>query len=90
MSLTQPVRPDGDEVQAFLLDGWIVRPDLNRICRDDDEVQVEPRVMQVLLSLAERPGMVITRERSRPCPAFLLEPHDGWHLGAKIELLGNF
>jgi Tol biopolymer transport system component/DNA-binding winged helix-turn-helix (wHTH) protein len=48
----------------FRLGDWVVRPDLNRIEPAGGEggpVQVEPRVMKVLLCLAEEPGRVWTR-----------------------------
>ena len=45
----------------FRLGPWLVRPDLNRIEGGDGSVQVEPRVMKVLLCLAEKPGLVLTR-----------------------------
>ncbi len=47
----------------FRLNQWLVLPDLNRITGPDGEVQIEPRVMRVLLVLAEKPGQVVTRER---------------------------
>ncbi len=47
----------------FRLDGRLVHPDLNRISGPDGEVRVEPRVMQVLLTLAALPGEVIPRDR---------------------------
>lgn len=55
------------EFQApFRLAEWTVRPGLNRIEGPDGEVQVEPRVMQVLLRLAAAPREVCSRR-------FLLE-----------------
>ncbi len=47
---------------TFSLGGWIVEPTLNRISRDGNMSVVEPRVMQVLVCLAEQPGEVVTRE----------------------------
>lgn len=35
----------------------------NRIQREDEEVQLEPKVMEVLLCLAKRPGKTVTKER---------------------------
>ena len=59
-------RPDPFR-EPFQLHDRLVRPDLNRISRPDGPdgaetaVQVEPRVMAVLLALAEQPGAVVTR-----------------------------
>ncbi len=47
---------------SFRVDGRLVQPDLNRICGPDGEVQVEPRVMQVLLTLSRTPGQVVSRD----------------------------
>ncbi|MGD9546811.1 MAG: winged helix-turn-helix domain-containing protein [Candidatus Krumholzibacteriia bacterium] len=46
---------------SFRVDGRLVQPDLNRICGPEGEVQVEPRVMQVLLALSRTPGRVVSR-----------------------------
>jgi len=45
----------------FRLDQWLVSPALNRISGPDGDIQIEPRVMRVLLVLAENPGQVATR-----------------------------
>ena len=47
----------------FRLNQWQVRPALNRISGPEGDNQIEPRVMRVLLVLAERPGEVVTRLR---------------------------
>lgn len=55
------IRPPRRE--SFQLESWHVQPALNRITGEDGvAVQVEPRLMQVLVYLAVRPGDVITRE----------------------------
>ena len=41
---------------------WIVAPELNSLERDGHSVHVEPKVMQVLVALAERPGTVLSKE----------------------------
>lgn len=46
----------------FHIDRWLVIPDRNQIERDGKTIRLEPRVMQVLLCLAGRPGEVISRE----------------------------
>lgn len=42
---------------------WLVRPDLNEISRSDEVRRVGPKVMGVLLVLAERPGEVVGKEQ---------------------------
>lgn len=49
--------------QAFGLGEWRVEPGLDRISRGGEVVQVPPRVMQVLLCLAERPGQLVTKRQ---------------------------
>ena len=46
----------------FRLRGRIVDPSLNRVTSGGQDVQVEPKIMQVLVALAERPGEVVTRD----------------------------
>jgi len=46
----------------FRLRDRVIRPDLNRIERGDVSVQVEPRVMDVLVYLAEHAGRVVSRD----------------------------
>lgn len=46
---------------AFHLHEWLVEPDLNRVSRAGESVQIEPRLMKILLCLARRPGEVVTR-----------------------------
>jgi Tol biopolymer transport system component/DNA-binding winged helix-turn-helix (wHTH) protein len=46
----------------FRLRQRIVDPSLNRVTSGGQTVQVEPKIMQVLVALAERPGEVVTRE----------------------------
>ena len=45
-------------MESFRVAGHLVEPSLNRI----DAAQVEPKVMQVLVVLASRPGEVVTRD----------------------------
>lgn len=42
---------------------WFVEPMLNRIRLEDEEIQLEPKVMAVLLCLAKRPGKTVTKEK---------------------------
>ena len=46
----------------FRIGNWTVSPQSNSLSRGDETVRLEPKVMDVLLYLAERPGEVVTRE----------------------------
>ena len=47
----------------FDFDDWLVQPQLNRLSRSDGgEVQLEPKMMDVLVCLAQNPGDVVSRE----------------------------
>ena len=46
----------------FFIADWRVEPKALRIFRANQEVRLEPRVMQVLVYLAGRPGEVVSRE----------------------------
>ena len=45
----------------FRLGEWLVEPSLNRVSRGDTTIQLELKVMDVLVCLAERAGEVVTR-----------------------------
>ena len=48
---------------AFKLGEWTVKPDLNRLSFDDGaDVHVEPKLMDVLVYLSERPGEVVSSD----------------------------
>jgi TolB-like protein/DNA-binding winged helix-turn-helix (wHTH) protein len=49
--------------QRFKVGQWTVAPDINSLQRDGRTVRLEPKVMQVLLRLAEQPGEVVTKEQ---------------------------
>ena len=52
-----------EELNAgFRLGQYLIEPRQNRIARHDTEVRVEPRVMDVLVCLAERAGEVVSRD----------------------------
>lgn len=51
----------GIDRQPFGIAGWWVDPNACRLARGGDEVRIEPKVMQVLVYLADRPGQVISR-----------------------------
>jgi DNA-binding winged helix-turn-helix (wHTH) protein len=46
----------------FRLGEWIIQPSVNRLRRGDDVVRLEPKVMQVLVGLADNAGEVVSRE----------------------------
>ena len=50
---------DGD----FQLGAWLVQPSLNTVCRNGTTVQLEPKVMAVLVCLAEGQGEPVSKER---------------------------
>jgi len=53
-----PERPVAAE---FRLAGWLVQPSLNRLSFDDQVVQLEPKLMDVLVYLAENAGQVVSK-----------------------------
>ena len=46
----------------FFIGPWRVQPAANRMSRGDEVVRLEPKVMQVLVCLAEQAGEVVARE----------------------------
>lgn len=52
-----------DRSSSFQVGEWRVEPATDRLIRGDQEVKLEPRVMDLLLCLASHPGEVITREQ---------------------------
>jgi TolB-like protein/DNA-binding winged helix-turn-helix (wHTH) protein/Tfp pilus assembly protein PilF len=46
----------------FRVGEWFVQPDLNQISKGDQIVAVEPKVLEVLVYLAQHPGEVLSRE----------------------------
>ena len=50
---------DGD----FRIGDWLVQPNLNRIVRDDQEVRVEPKAMEVLAYLGENADNVVPKSK---------------------------
>ncbi|PSQ65349.1 MAG: hypothetical protein BRD32_04560, partial [Bacteroidetes bacterium QH_2_64_74] len=60
--------PDAPSLREHFSDGlrvgeWFVEPMRNRIRRDEEEIQLEPKVMSVLLCLAKRSGKTVTKDR---------------------------
>ena len=54
-------RKDTGPEAAFQVGDWTVDGTAGRISRGDESVRLEPRVMEVLLYLASRPGRVVSR-----------------------------
>jgi len=52
-----------DRSRPFQLGDWLVEPATDRLLSGEQEVKLEPRVMDLLLCFAEHPGEVLTRER---------------------------
>src|SRR5690606_2492686 len=46
----------------YVLDGPLIQPKLNRIQHGGETIQVDPKVMDVLMVLVERAGEPVTRE----------------------------
>lgn len=49
---------DGD----FHVAEWLVEPDLNMVCRNGETVHLQPKVMKVLVCLAQRAGQPVSKE----------------------------
>jgi DNA-binding winged helix-turn-helix (wHTH) protein len=49
--------------EDFLLGDWLVQPSLNLVSRDAVSTRLEPKVMQVLICLADHAGQVIGKEQ---------------------------
>lgn len=47
----------------FVMGEWTVCPGRNRLVRGEQEERLEPRVMDLLVYLAERPGQVVSSEQ---------------------------
>jgi Tol biopolymer transport system component/DNA-binding winged helix-turn-helix (wHTH) protein len=50
-------------ISDFRIGTRVVRPRLNRVLTPNATLQLEPKVMRVLLCLTERPGEVVTKEQ---------------------------
>jgi DNA-binding winged helix-turn-helix (wHTH) protein len=55
---TAPAPPLSD----FLLGDWLVQPDLNRLSRHGNAMQVRPQLMDVLVCLASAPNRTVHRD----------------------------
>ena len=59
--MTDTPPPPPSDRQSLRIGAWIARPDLNRLSGEGATVQVEPRLMDLLLCLASRPNEVWSR-----------------------------
>jgi adenylate cyclase len=57
----EPQAP-GTPLSDFVIDDWTVQPTLLRLERDGTETRLEPRVMDLLVYLAQHPGQLVSRE----------------------------
>ena len=48
--------------REFWVGDWLIEPDLNRITRADKVIPVEPKVIEVLVCLSDRPGEVLPKK----------------------------
>jgi len=48
---------------AFRIGGWRIDPELNRVSRDGEAAQLEPKIMDVLVRLASEPGEVVSKQQ---------------------------
>jgi adenylate cyclase len=48
--------------RRFQINDWIIEPNLNRMTRGETVISVEPKVLNVLVCLAEHPGAVLTKK----------------------------
>jgi TolB-like protein/DNA-binding winged helix-turn-helix (wHTH) protein/thioredoxin-like negative regulator of GroEL len=62
MERTRPAHPAPDRGEAFLVNGLRVVPNAGRISGPGADEQVDPKVMEVLVALARRPGDYVSRE----------------------------
>ena len=61
--MPEPVVKEPDIAPEFWLESCFVQPQLNRITRGGETMQMEPKIMRVLVCLAERHAQVVTREQ---------------------------
>ncbi len=53
---------DENRSPLFRIGKWLIEPELNRISEGCGEIQIEPRMMEVLTYLAARAGRVVSRK----------------------------
>jgi DNA-binding winged helix-turn-helix (wHTH) protein len=60
--VSQTIKPAVPAGESFRVREWLVEPSLNRLSRGDATIQLELKVMDVLVCLAERAGEVVTQQ----------------------------
>jgi len=60
-TMSEPNAP-AELVGEFRLEEWLVQPSLNRLTHAEKVVQLEPKVMDVLVALASRAGTVVSKD----------------------------
>lgn len=63
MLKTDEARGDDYPADDFRVADWLVQPRLNRVSAGHVVTHVQPKIMDVLVLLASRPGEVVTREQ---------------------------
>ncbi len=59
--MSEPTGPERPAAADFRLADWLVQPSLNRLSCDDRVIQLEPKLMDVLVFLAENSGRVVSK-----------------------------
>lgn len=60
--MDKPHKMQGHYQQPFSIADWVIEPARGHIHRGNEDVKLEPRVMDLLICLASRPGDVFSRE----------------------------
>ena len=60
VSMKSPLNSTSTSV--FQVGSWLVKPSLNRVVNSSEQVQIEPKMMKVLVYLAQHPGEVVSRQ----------------------------
>ena len=61
--MSQKIVPSGLASRSFHLSDWLVEPRLNRLSRDEESIQIELKMMDVLVCLAEHAGELVERQQ---------------------------
>ncbi len=61
--MSELIVKDPDATREFWLEECFVQPQLNRITRGGETIQMEPKIMRVLVCLVERHSQVVTRDQ---------------------------
>lgn len=50
------------EHRHFRINSWTIKPELNRLESPDEEIQLEPKIVDVLVYLAQHAGRLVSRD----------------------------